>query len=453
MEIAERIRVVSRFKPVHKNDTLEKSDKLCIEYTGDPSTCQVCDEHGHLHRFSLQKVYSEDTQQEDLFAGVGVPAVKEVLEGYNGTIFAYGQTGSGKTHTILGPPTVDGACDLTGVDRGIVPRVAEKLFAEIEAAPVTQKFSVSLSFIEVYMERLRDLLQSGEPLILREDTAAKAFYAEGARWQKVSTLGEVCELIRRGVRKRQTAQNNINVYSSRSHSIVCLEVMRHDLASGMQQTARLHLVDLAGSEKVRKTLASGERLEEAKMINKSLTSLSLVISKLSEACHGAHVPYRNSVLTRLLQDSLGGNSRTTLVVCTSPLMYNVQETLSTLRFAVSASRVTNHAVVNRKKTNEELRDMLSRAYAEIRSLRGRLEESERNASVPVSNISTPPPSHFSRQGQSQVPTVAAIKVRTADIQEPHVQKQDSDLPENKRGVKPVLKAASKERIFCSFFSR
>ena len=424
---ADKIKVVARFRPLAPLEVAYAGEQRCVKYLSNGATVDVTEGRGlagstppaspdathaaaqpllpsddpdvRTHRFSLQRMFGEDTTQEAMYRDIGEPIVKDVLKGYNGTVLAYGQTGSGKTFTMLGP-TLGGAppsaalggagspdggrarsnstagehqhhnphCDLKSRNRGIVPRVAETLFSEIEASPDNLLFDVELSFVEVYQERLRDLLDpSRDKLNLREDPASRSFYIDGNKEVPVRTAAQVLSCIEQGGAHRATASTRVNEHSSRSHSIVCLTVTTRDTESDTQYKGKLFLVDLAGSEKVSKTHAVGERLDEAKLINKSLATLALVISKLEKV--ERHIPYRDSKLTKLLQDSLGGNSRTALIVCCSPSVFNAAETVSTLRFGSGASNITNHAVVNKEETPEELRAMLARAEAEIRMLR------------------------------------------------------------------------------------
>ncbi|CCW67195.1 unnamed protein product [Phytomonas sp. Hart1] len=272
---------------------------------------------------------------------------------------------------------------------GIVPRAVNDLFHLIEHADVGIEFEVRLSFVEIYMEQVIDLLASTSSWVLnpnqpqdfqsgsrhlqvREDANSSSFYIEGCAIPKVTCFQDAMSLIQTGMRRRTTAATNMNDASSRSHCLLNFIVRRFDRDSNELKVGKLFLVDLAGSEKVSRTKSEGIVLEEAKLINKSLLTLSLVIQALNENAN--HVPFRNSVLTKLLKDSLGGNFRTALVVCCSPDLCNADETLSTLRFGARAKTIQNHAIVNREPIPEELKRMLKSAQEEIRRLRTKLRQ-------------------------------------------------------------------------------
>jgi hypothetical protein len=253
---------------------------------------------------------------------------------------------------------------------GIIPRAVQDLFQRMESTDEDVEFEIKMHFVEIYMEHVRDLLNpSQNNLNVREETSTNSFYVEGCECPYVSSAAEVFQLVELGLRNRTTACTRMNDTSSRSHCILGINV-KGVKTRGEQKVGKLFLVDLAGSEKVAKTRAEGVQLEEAKLINKSLTTLGMVINTLSAERRAQHIPYRDSKLTKILQDSLGGNSRTTLVVCCSPAADNEQETLSTLRFGGRAMNITNRAVVNKEYSVEELKNMLAVAQQQIEKLRG-----------------------------------------------------------------------------------
>ncbi|KAA0149443.1 hypothetical protein FNF29_05996 [Cafeteria roenbergensis] len=457
--------------------------------------------------FDFDDVFDTETTQEEVFDRAARSVVEGVMDGYHGTIFAYGQSGSGKTHTMQGP-------DLARLsDHGIGPRSVYELFRLIEEAPESCRFTVRISCVEIYMERVRDLLDlRGNNLSIRQDPT-KGVFVSGAREEYVASPEEMLSLVAQSAANRVVSATGLNTDSSRSHAVTTVTVEIRDEAEGAMRVGKLSLVDLAGSEMVRKTLATGLNLEEAKIINKSLSALGNVIKALagsssraaaasrrrarretdaasvgragalsasdhiddaaseastarrpaSAAARGAdvrnslagsqraqrtgrspsgasstsgagsvhraraglggavagmtvsgwvddddddvevdvdaelggrgsissigslastvgtsahsavggsgsglrHVPYRDSKLTRLLQDSLGGNCRTALIICASDNARHGNETLSTLRFGARASRVQNHAVVNRLRTAEEMAAQLVKAEAAI----------------------------------------------------------------------------------------
>ncbi|KAA0169337.1 hypothetical protein FNF28_02118 [Cafeteria roenbergensis] len=334
--------------------------------------------------FDFDDVFDTETTQEEVFDRAARSVVEGVMDGYHGTIFAYGQSGSGKTHTMQGP-------DLARLsDHGIGPRSVYELFRLIEEAPESCRFTVRISCVEIYMERVRDLLDlRGNNLSIRQDPT-KGVFVSGAREEYVASPEEMLSLVAQSAANRVVSATGLNTDSSRSHAVTTVTVEIRDEAEGAMRVGKLSLVDLAGSEMVRKTLATGLNLEEAKIINKSLSALGNVIKALAgrgsissigslastvgTSAHSAvggsgsgprHVPYRDSKLTRLLQDSLGGNCRTALIICASDNARHGNETLSTLRFGARASRVQNHAVVNRLRTAEEMAAQLVKAEAAI----------------------------------------------------------------------------------------
>lgn len=280
-----------------------------------------------------------------------------MIDGYNGTVFAYGQTGSGKTFTMMG-------ADIESPElRGVIPRIVEQIFESIIASPSTMEYTVKVSYMEIYMERIRDLLQPQNDNLPIHEEKNRGVYVKGLLEVYVSSIPEVMEVMRRGGNSRAVAYTNMNAESSRSHSIFVITVNQKNLENGSARSGRLFLVDLAGSEKVGKTGASGQTLEEAKKINKSLSALGMVINSLTDG-KSSHIPYRDSKLTRILQESLGGNSRTTLIINCSPSSYNDAETVSTLRFGTRAKSIKNKAKVNAELSPAELKALLKRAKAE-----------------------------------------------------------------------------------------
>lgn len=279
--------------------------------------------------------------------------------------------------------------------QGIVPRAVHDIFNSIARAESCVEFEVRLSLIEVYMEQARDLLGTGSNsrsdhrLQVREDVATQSFYVEDCELPYVTSPAEALQLIRQGLHRRATFATAMNAHSSRSHCVLCISVKSVNRKLQESRMGKLFLVDLAGSEKVFKTKADGMRLEEAKLINKSLTTLGQVIVALTE--RASHVPYRDSVLTKVLKDSLGGNTKTALIVCCSPLPQHAQETLSTLRFGARAKNIENRAVVNRQLTVEELTTMLALAKEEIKRLQALHARDDGSAQSPPPSSKTPPP--------------------------------------------------------------
>lgn len=299
-------------------------------------------------------------KQSDIFDFSIKPTVDDILNGYNGTVFAYGQTGAGKSYTMMGTSIDDNE------GRGVIPRIVEQIFESILSSPLNIEYTVRVSYMEIYMERIRDLLQPQNDNLPIHEEKNRGVYVKGLLEIYVSSVQEVYEVMRRGGNARAVAATNMNQESSRSHSIFVITITQKNVETGSAKSGQLFLVDLAGSEKIGKTGASGQTLEEAKKINKSLSALGMVINALTDG-KSSHIPYRDSKLTRILQESLGGNSRTTLIINCSPSSYNDAETLGTLRFGMRAKSIKNKAKVNAELSPVELKQMLGKAKTQITS--------------------------------------------------------------------------------------
>ncbi|KAJ1266076.1 hypothetical protein BS78_08G123300 [Paspalum vaginatum] len=352
------VQVVIRVRPLNNNEKnlhsysrcLKQESAQSITWIGQPET-----------RFTFDHVACEAVDQEVLFRVAGLPMVENCMAGYNSCVFAYGQTGSGKTYTMLGE--ISDLDVRPSPDRGMTPRIFEFLFARIRAEEESRrdeklKYSCKCSFLEIYNEQITDLLDpSSTNLPLREDIR-KGVYVENLTEFEVGCVSDIINLLMQGSANRKVAATNMNRESSRSHSVfTCIIESRweKDSASNLR-FARLNLVDLAGSERQRTSGAEGERLKEAVNINKSLSTLGLVIMSLVDLAHGKqrHIPYRDSRLTFLLQDSLGGNSKTMIIANVSPSVCSANETLSTLKFAQRARLIQNNAVVNEDASGDVL---------------------------------------------------------------------------------------------------
>lgn len=299
-----------------------------------------------------------NSNQKEVYDSAAKPIIDSVLEGFNGTIFAYGQTSSGKTHTMQGP-------DIESIEmQGIIPRMVRTVFNRIETASEAIEFTVKVSMVEIYMEKIRDLIDPSKDNLRIHEEKGKGVYIQDVEEIFISEEKQVYELMKIGNQNRSVAATNMNAESSRSHSLFILTVTQNNTQDMSCKVGRLYLVDLAGSEKIDKTGAKGQTLEEAKKINLSLTTLGMVITALTDKSK-KHIPYRESKLTRILSESLGGNSKTCLVITCSPHPYNEQETLSTLRFGTRARSIKNTAKVNREYTIPELKKLLEKAEKEI----------------------------------------------------------------------------------------
>ncbi|XAR73509.1 Minus-end-directed kinesin ATPase [Bertholletia excelsa] len=322
--------------------------------------------------FRFDRVYTPKDDQVDVFADAS-PMVISVLDGYNVCIFAYGQTGTGKTFTMEGSEQ----------NRGVNYRTLEELFKVAEERSETFTYNISVSVLEVYNEQIRDLLAaSPTSKKLEIKQASEGFHhLPGMVEARVENIREVWNVLQAGSSARAVGSNNVNEHSSRSHCMLCITVKAKNLMNGECTKSKLWLVDLAGSERLAKTDAQGDRLKEAQNINRSLSALGDVISAL--ATKSSHIPYRNSKLTHLLQDSLGGDSKTLMFVQISPSEHDVSETLSSLNFATRV-RGVELGPSRKQIDNSELQRMkmmLEKARQECRSkdesLR-KLEESLQN---------------------------------------------------------------------------
>lgn len=302
--------------------------------------------------FTFDAVYDWNSTQQELYEETVRPLVSSVLDGFNGTIFAYGQTGTGKTYTMEGSK-------MDHERRGIIPRSFEHIFNHIGRSENMQ-YLVRASYLEIYQEEIRDLLHPDQSLRFElKEKPEVGVYVKDLSTAVCKSAAEIQHLMNMGNQNRTIGATNMNEHSSRSHAIFLITIEMGSIGDcGGIRVGRLNLVDLAGSERQSKTGSSGERLKEASKINLSLSALGNVISALVDG-KTTHVPYRDSKLTRLLQDSLGGNSKTIMVANIGPASYNYDETLTTLRYA---SRAKN--IKNKPRINEDPKDALLRQYQE-----------------------------------------------------------------------------------------
>ncbi len=364
-----------------------------------------------------------DCQQQDIFDFSIRPTVDDILNGYNGTVFAYGQTGAGKSYTMMGT-SID---DESG--RGVIPRIVEQIFASIMSSPSTIEYTVRVSYMEIYMERIRDLLAPQNDNLPVHEEKNRGVYVKGLLEIYVSSVQEVYEVMRRGGAARAVAATNMNQESSRSHSIFVITITQKNVETGSAKSGQLFLVDLAGSEKVGKTGASGQTLEEAKKINKSLSALGMVINALTDG-KSSHVPYRDSKLTRILQESLGGNSRTTLIVNCSPSSYNDAETLGTLRFGTRAKSIKNKAKVNAELSPAELKLLLKKAQGQVTNFESYISNLETEIQQWRSGEAVP-------KDRWVTPTTDAIAKKPLETRQPQRPSTPSRLSAENRSETPI----------------
>uniref|UniRef100_A0A673G2L3 Kinesin-like protein n=1 Tax=Sinocyclocheilus rhinocerous TaxID=307959 RepID=A0A673G2L3_9TELE len=331
------IKVMCRFRPLNSSEVM-RGDKYIPKFQADDNVVIG----GRPYVFD--RVFQSNTSQEQVYNACAQKIVKDVLEGYNGTIFAYGQTSSGKTHTMEG-----NLHDQDGM--GIIPRIVQDIFNYIYSMDENLEFHIKVSYFEIYLDKIRDLLDVSKTNLSVHEDKNRVPYVKGCTERFVCSPEEVMDTIDEGKSNRHVAVTNMNEHSSRSHSIFLINVKQENTQTEQKLSGKLYLVDLAGSEKVSKTGAEGAVLDEAKNINKSLSALGNVISALAEGT--TYIPYRDSKMTRILQDSLGGNCRTTIVICCSPSSYNEAETKTTLMFGQRAKTIKNTVCVNVELTAEQ----------------------------------------------------------------------------------------------------
>jgi len=313
------VHVFTRFRPAQR-----ANESPVFEYVHKPTTIRIAGQPD----FTFDRIFDPTATQAEVYEETTKTVVRDLMAGINCTVMAYGQTGSGKSFTMMGNLT-------RPEEQGITPRILLDLFLAIPDLTTTK---VECSYVEVYMEKVRDLLHpKSDNLKLRETNGS--VYIEKCTVHPVKSADELMAIMVRGEKHRSVAHTEMNARSSRSHSIFIVTVTQ------AHKTAKLVLVDLAGSEKVDRSGVTGHSLDEAKQINKSLSALAMVIQSLVEH-KNQHIPYRNSKLTRLLTESLGGNSKTVLILAASPELNSVHETVMTLKFGNRAKRMKNTAVAH-----------------------------------------------------------------------------------------------------------
>ncbi|XP_027490967.1 kinesin-like protein KIF27 isoform X5 [Corapipo altera] len=367
------VKVAVRVRPLLSKEILH-NHQVCVRLV--PNAKQII--IGKDHVFTFDFVFGKSSTQEEVYTVCIKPLLVSLTEGYNATVFAYGQTGSGKTYTIGGDHIASVAED----EKGIIPRAIQELFQHI-SENCDVNFYVKVSYIEVYKEELRDLLEletSVKELRIREDEKGNTVIV-GAKEFQVECADEVISLLESGNAARRTGTTQMNEHSSRSHAIFTISICQKQSAESQKNTdaardliaSKFHFVDLAGSERVAKTGNTGERFKESIHINSGLLALGNVISALGDPKRkSVHIPYRDAKITRILKDSLGGNAKTVMITCISPSSLDFDESLNSLKYANRAKNIRNKPVVNYNPEKDRIDEM----ELEIRLLRDALQNQQ-----------------------------------------------------------------------------
>ncbi|XP_034714633.1 kinesin-like protein KIF15-B isoform X2 [Etheostoma cragini] len=368
------IKVFVRVRPLTQCSglTTDGDQKLCLTVTS-PNTIRLLSKP-EPRTFTYDHVADMGTSQDSVFSSVAKNIVESCINGYNGTIFAYGQTGSGKTFTMLGPSELD---NFTDELRGVIPRSFEYLFflinREVQRSGQSKSFLCKCSFIEIYNEQIYDLLDTASASLFLRENIKKGLFVEGAVEKFVNSATEAYQVLSMGWRNRRVASTSMNRESSRSHAVFTMTLESKEFVNEVVniRMSQLNLVDLAGSERQKDTHTEGSRLKEASSINRSLMCLGQVIMALVDVSNGKnrHICYRDSKLTFLLRDSLGGNAKTYIIANVHPGSKCFGETLSTLQFAQRAKLIKNKAIIN-----EDTQGNVRQLQAEVKKLKEQLAQ-------------------------------------------------------------------------------
>uniref|UniRef100_A0A2K5XZC2 Kinesin family member 27 n=1 Tax=Mandrillus leucophaeus TaxID=9568 RepID=A0A2K5XZC2_MANLE len=400
------VKVAVRIRPLLCKEVLH-NHQVCVRVI--PNSQQVI--IGRDRVFTFDFVFGKNSTQDEVYNTCIKPLVLSLIEGYNATVFAYGQTGSGKTYTIGGghiASVVEG-------QKGIIPRAIQEIFQSISEHPSTD-FNVKVSYIEVYKEDLRDLLEletSMKDLHIREDEKGNTVIV-GAKECHVESADEVMSLLETGNAARHTGTTQMNEHSSRSHAIFTISICQvHKNVEAAEDgswysprhiVSKFHFVDLAGSERVTKTGNTGERFKESIQINSGLLALGNVISALGDPRRkSSHIPYRDAKITRLLKDSLGGSAKTVMITCVSPSSSNFDESLNSLKYANRARNIRNKPTVNFSPESDRIDEM----EFEIKLLREALQSQQANVSQT---------SQIHREGSPDTNRIHSLEEQVAQLQ-------------------------------------
>jgi len=382
--MSDNIRVVARFRPVNKREMAEGdgpgSSRIIVDFTSlsslDLENHQNKD--AKKHTFNFDHVIPTDWTQQQVYETTAKPLLDDVFNGISVCQLYYGQTGAGKSFSSFGIKTPEG--------RGVVPRFAEDIFKRINDTEEVE-FTVKVSYVEIYNEQIRDLLDPTKTN-LKVRSSNNAVWVEGATQEYVASADDIQDVINRGASSRAVASTLMNAESSRSHSVVLITIGQKSARGVMG--AKLTIVDLAGSERVGKTGASGDTLKEAQNINKSLSALGNVINALStppKKGEKVFVPYRESKLTWLLSDCLGGTSKTVMFIAASPCFFNLPETYSTCLFGQRCKTIKNKVVINQHLSEAEYQRLLAMKDGHIMMLSNILGDVYQKLNNMYSNVS------------------------------------------------------------------
>lgn len=348
----DNINVVVRVRPSNDKERA-CSERVMLEFPGKGQV--VCHSTAPAQKpkvFSYNVVFESAASQEDILEYSGIKRLLEMaVEGFSCTAFCYGQTGSGKTHTLTGPPgLVERGASPYSAEHGLVVRSFVYLFRLIQEKPECH-FVLKASFLEIYNEKVIDLLNPGsarKPLQVRWSKETRGFYVENLFTVDCEELDDLFAVLEEGMRNRAVGAHAMNAHSSRSHTLLCVRVRRDVRTEGdvtCSTHGKINFVDLAGSEMTKRTHSTGKTLEEANNINRSLMVLGYCIAQLSDGKKRGHIPYRDSKLTKLLADSLAGNGVTLMIACIAPTKSNISETINTLRYAARAKKIRSKPIV------------------------------------------------------------------------------------------------------------
>ncbi|KNC98298.1 uncharacterized protein SPPG_06694 [Spizellomyces punctatus DAOM BR117] len=399
----ENIHVVVRFRPPSSASKRPGSNEIVI-CGEDRQTLQMITANGERRQLTFDQIFDANCLQADVFENSGVKdLVIRALDGYATTVFAFGQTGSGKSFTMTGPPGAEMDLDRSG----IILRALQFLFAQISARPDIT-YTVRAAYLEIYNEHVHDLLSpsTASSLTVRY-SASRGFYVENLLVLECHALGDCVAVLQEGLRNRTTRAHQLNEYSSRSHAMMTLYIdsERADPEGGLplRQHGKISFVDLAGSEKVKESKTTGDMLTETFNINKSLLTLGNCISALSDPRkRNGHIPYRDSNLTRLLADSLGGSGLALMIACISSSPHHSNETLKTLRYAQRAKRIQNRPAMH-IEPRDEVVNSLKREIDQLRR-----ENQHLKAMLSQGEIARPHEGEFGVQSGVHLPQIAQV---------------------------------------------